>query len=97
MKWLTALLLVLLVGLQYKLWFGEGNPPEVWQLRETLETQQAENRQLRSRNEALEAEVIDLKTGLDAIEERARRELGMIGEDEVFFQVVDRNRFPQYR
>ncbi|SFM30011.1 cell division protein FtsB [Ectothiorhodospira mobilis] len=89
MRWLTALLLALLLGLQYKLWFGEGGLLEVYELNRALERQRAENRELRSRNEALEAEVRDLKTGLEAIEERARRDLGMIAEDEVFFQVVD--------
>ncbi|EHQ53464.1 MULTISPECIES: cell division protein FtsB [Ectothiorhodospira] len=93
MKWLITLLLALFLGLQYKLWFGEGSLVEVWQLRQELEIQRAQNQELRGRNEALEAEVIDLKTGLEAIEERARRELGMIAEDEIFFQVVDRHRF----
>jgi cell division protein FtsB len=89
MKWVTALLVLLLVGLQYKLWIGEGSVAEVWQLRQALEAQQAENEELRNRNSALDAEVTDLKTGLDAIEERARRELGMIRQDETFFQVVE--------
>ena len=91
MKWLTGLLVVLLLGLQYKLWIGEGSVAEVWQLRQALEAQQAENEELRSRNAALDAEVADLKTGLDAIEERARRDLGMIRRDEIFFQVVERS------
>lgn len=90
MKWVTGLLVVLLLGLQYKLWIGEGSVAEVWQLRQTLEAQRAENEELRYRNAALDAEVTDLKTGLDAIEERARRELGMIRRDETFFQVVGR-------
>jgi cell division protein FtsB len=90
MKWLTGLLVVLLLGLQYKLWIGEGSVAEVWQLRQALETQRAENEELRTRNAALDAEVTDLKTGLDAIEERARRDLGMIRRDEIFFQVVER-------
>lgn len=89
MKWLTGLLVVLLLGLQYKLWVGEGSIAEVWQLRKAVEAQRAENDELRSRNSALDAEVTDLKTGLDAIEERARRDLGMIRRDEVFFQVVE--------
>ncbi|HSP00164.1 MAG TPA: cell division protein FtsB [Thioalkalivibrio sp.] len=90
MKWVTGLLVVLLLGLQYKLWIGEGSFAEVWQLSQTLEAQRAENEELRNRNNALDAEVTDLKTGLDAIEERARRELGMIRRDETFFQVVER-------
>jgi cell division protein FtsB len=91
MKWLTGLLVVLLLGLQYKLWIGEGSVAEVWQLRQALEAQRAENEELRNRNAALDAEVTDLKTGLDAIEERARRDLGMIRSDEVFFQVVEQS------
>jgi cell division protein FtsB len=90
MKWLTGLLVLLLLGLQYKLWIGEGSVAEVWQLRQALEIQRAENEELRTRNAALDAEVTDLKTGLDAIEERARRDLGMIRRDEIFFQVVER-------
>jgi cell division protein FtsB len=96
MKWVTAVLVLLLLGLQYKLWIGEGSVAEVWQLRKTLEAQQAENEELRNRNSALDAEVTDLKTGLDAIEERARRELGMIRSDETFFQVVEQTKDDPY-
>jgi len=89
MKLLIAGLLALFITLQLILWFGEGSFAEVWQLRKQLEAQQAENDQLRERNAALEAEVKDFKQGLDAIEERARNELGMIKKDETFFQIVD--------
>ena len=89
MKLLIAGLLALFIALQLTLWFGEGSFAEVWQLRQQLDAQQAENDRLRERNAALEAEVKDFKQGLDAIEERARNELGMIKKDETFFQIVD--------
>jgi len=89
MKTIIAALAVLFVLLQYKLWFGEGSMMEVWRLDRAIAVQSAENTQLRERNQALAAEVADLKQGVDAIEERARRELGMIKKGETFFQVVD--------
>lgn len=89
MKALIAILIFLLLILQYKLWFGDGNMREVWQLEATIEAQQAENKKLRDRNVALEAEVKDLKQGLEAVEERARSELGMIKKDETFYQVIE--------
>ena len=89
MKVLIAILILLLLVLQYKLWFGDGNMRELWQLEETIKVQNVENQKLRDRNMALEAEVKDLKQGLEAIEERARNELGMIKKDETFFQIVE--------
>jgi len=89
MKVLIAILILLLLILQYRLWFGDGNMREVWQLETTIETQKAENQKLRDRNLALEAEVKDLKQGLEAIEERARNELGMVKKDETFYQVIE--------
>ena len=89
MKVLIAILIFLLLILQYKLWFGDGNMREVWQLEATIEAQKVENKKLRDRNLALEAEVKDLKQGLEAIEERARNELGMIKKDETFYQVIE--------
>lgn len=88
-KWLSAIFLVLLLLLQYSLWFGNGGLLRVWQLNRTVETQKVENSKLKERNEALEAEVRDLKKGLEAIEERARTDLGMIKKDETFFQVIE--------
>jgi cell division protein FtsB len=89
MRWLVWLLIGLLVLLQYKLWVGDGSLAEVWKLYQQVEAQKAENRQLRDRNQALEAEVRDLKQGLEAIEERAREELGMVREDETFYQIIE--------
>ena len=89
MKTLIAVLLVLLLGLQYRLWFADGGLIEVQRLEQQIARQQAENQRLRERNEALAAEVRDLKKGLEAVEARARSELGMVGEGETFFQVVE--------
>ena len=89
MRWLVGLLVVLLVLLQARLWFGDGSLADVWDLYRQVEMQKQENRQLRERNQALEAEVQDLKQGLEAIEERAREELGMIREDETFYQIIE--------
>lgn len=89
MRLLAVILAVLLLLLQYKLWFGEGGLFKVRELTRAVETQKGENAVLRERNQALAAEVRDLKKGRDAIEERARTELGMIKEGETFFQVVE--------
>ena len=83
------MLAVLFALLQYRLWVGDGSLAEVWRLNQAVDAQRAENEGLRDRNDALEAEVLDLKTGSEAIEERARSELGMIRDGEVFYQVVD--------
>lgn len=91
MRWLLLLLLVLLVALQYQLWF-RGGMNDVWELEKSLEVQRAENERLRERNAALAAEVEDLKSGRDAIEERARSELGMIREGEQLIQVAEPGR-----
>ena len=82
-------LIVILAGLQYRIWVGEGSLAEVWQLTKRIEAQTAKNVELRDRNQRLHAEVLDLKQGMEAIEERARRELGMIAKGEVFYQIVD--------
>ena len=94
MKVLIAVLIVVFLLLQYKLWFGDGNMREVWALRDAIEQQKQENRQLLERNAALEAEVQDLKQGLEAVEERARSELGMIKKDETFFQIIEKKPLP---
>jgi cell division protein FtsB len=89
MRPLTLTLIALLVAIQYPLWFGKGSWLRVWHLDQQLDEQRANNETRVLRNAALNAEVRDLKTGLDAIEERARTELGMIKSDEVFFQVLN--------
>lgn len=82
-------LVALIVLLQYPFWFGNGGVYAVWKLKREITTQRQENASLRERNEALAAEVVDLKQGLAAIEERARIELGMIKKGETFYQVID--------
>jgi cell division protein FtsB len=89
MKTIWAALAILFVLLQFKLWFGDGSVKEGWRLQDAIVTQSAENSQLKERNQSLAAEVDDLKQGLEAIEERARSELGMIKKGETFYQVVD--------
>jgi cell division protein FtsB len=89
MRILALVLVLLIAAIQTPLWFGKGGWLRVWELDRQLEAQRTGNEQLRVRNAALDAEVRDLKTGYDAIEERARSELGMIRQDEVFFQVLE--------
>ena len=92
MKWISLLLIVLLAGLQTRLWVGDGSLAEVKQLNEAVAKQKLSNKQLKERNETLAAEVMDLKKGLEAVEERARSELGMIKkEHETFYQIVERS------
>ena len=88
MRILALVLLLVAVGLQYPLWLGKGGWLRVWDLDRQLAIQRAGNSKLQARNDALDAEVRDLKAGYEALEERARYELGMIKQDEVFFQFV---------
>jgi len=89
LRWLILVLLLLLVALQYRLWFGEGGMRQVWQLERDVAAQQEENRQLAERNALLATEVEDLKEGQEAVEERARVELGMTKPGEVYYQVIE--------
>jgi cell division protein FtsB len=89
MRVLAVIFVLLILGLQYPLWFGKGGWLHVRELDRQIQAQKAHNQELKARNEALDAEVRDLKQGYAAIEERAREELGMIKQDEVFFQVVE--------
>jgi cell division protein FtsB len=89
MKPVIILLVLLLVYLQYRLWIGDGNLPDVIQLDNEVEDQREENIRLRERNDMLDAEVRDLQQGLDAIEEHAREDLGMIKDGETFYQIVE--------
>jgi cell division protein FtsB len=88
MRVLLAILLLVLVALQLKMWFGEGGYRDVQRLAQRVEQQARENETLAQRNRELQAEVEDLRQGLEAIEERARSELGLIKESEEFYQVV---------
>ncbi|WP_414637021.1 cell division protein FtsB [Arenimonas sp.] len=87
--WALAVLLLLLVGLQSKLWWGEGALGEARVLEERVAEQRRENARLQQRNNDLSAEVQDLKSGEAAVEDRARSELGMIKPGETFYRVVD--------
>jgi cell division protein FtsB len=89
-KILGGVLAALIVLIQYPLWLGKGGWLRVWEVDRQLEAQRGRNGQLQIRNQSLDAEVMDLKQGVDALEERARYELGMIRSDEVFFQIVDK-------
>jgi cell division protein FtsB len=88
MKWLTAVLGVTLVLLQYRIWLSDDGLSEVLQLKSATQLQQQQNAVLSERNRQLAAEVRDLKQGYSALEERARNDLGMIARNETFFQVV---------
>jgi cell division protein FtsB len=89
MKITTALFVLLLIFLQYRLWIGNGSMTEVHSLQNQISQIEQENKSLKERNLALAAEVNDLKQGRDAIEERARSEMGMIKYNETFYQIVD--------
>jgi cell division protein FtsB len=89
MRIFALALVFLIVAIQYPLWFGKGGWLHVRHVDRQLQMQREDNARLALRNATLSAEVRDLKTGLDAIEERARVELGMIKSDEVFFQVLE--------
>ena len=89
MKIIALVLLGLLIWLQYKIWLLDGGIPEIIQLEQDVEQVELEVKQLRERNQSLDAEVKDLKKGLDAIEERARSEMGMIREGEIYYQVIE--------
>lgn len=88
MKLLLCVLLAALSYLQYRLWFGEGSVAHLHRLQQEIDAQDIDNAQLRERNELLSAEVFALKEGTEAIEERARVDLGMIKKGETFFMVV---------
>jgi cell division protein FtsB len=90
MRWFTTILTALAILLQYPLWLGKGGWLRVWDTERQLERQREGNRALEVRNAGLDAEVRDLKQGYDAIEERARFELGMIRQDEVFVQIPEK-------
>jgi cell division protein FtsB len=89
MRWFAGVLLLVLLALQCRLWVGDGSFSDVEVLREEIAARKTELEQLRSRNQILEAEVRDLRVGLDALEERARSELGMIKQGEMFLQVIE--------
>jgi cell division protein FtsB len=88
-KIIAFVLLTLVFWLQYKIWLEDGGIPEILQLEQEIEEFQSEVKSLKERNASLDAEVKDLKKGFDAIEERARSEMGMLKEGEVYYQVIE--------
>ena len=87
--WLFILLILLLAGLQYRLWVGEGSLAQVSRLQQQIAEQQGENERLLERNRILEAEVMELKRGMETVEERARQELGMLKEGETLYLLTE--------
>ncbi|HXZ97037.1 MAG TPA: cell division protein FtsB [Burkholderiales bacterium] len=90
MKFTTLILIALIAALQYPLWLGKGSWSSVREVDRQLHDQIQTNQKLRARNAALDAEVHNLKQGLEAVEERARSELGMIKRDEIYFQILEK-------
>jgi len=90
MRILTIVFAALIVLLQYPLWLGKGGWLRVWEIDRQVKVQKDGNAKLQVRNEALDAEVRDLKQGYEAVEERARYELGMVKQDEIFFHVMEK-------
>ena len=90
MRWLALAFVALIVVLQYPMWLGKGGWLQVREFDRQLAAQKEANAKLKVRNDALDADVRDLKAGFEAIEERARSELGMVKQDEVFFQLRQR-------
>ena len=90
MKSVIAILLTTFVVLQSQLWLGDRGMPSVHRLEAAVASQREDNARLEARNRRLAAEVHDLKEGLEAVEERARSDLGMIGRDEIFYQIIER-------
>lgn len=89
MKALLIILVIVFSYLQYKLWIAEGRIQDSWSLEQRINTLEAENKILSERNNALQAEVSNLKSGLEVVEEKARNELGFVGKDETFFQYIE--------
>ncbi|CEK11683.1 cell division protein FtsB [Legionella hackeliae] len=89
MRTIIVILLLALIGLQYKLWLGDGSVSQWINLEKKMEAQSEENDKLLSRNRAMEADILELKSGDQALEEQARYELGMVKEGEVYYQFVD--------
>lgn len=94
MRAVIAILLLLVAGLQYRLWWGEGGRIELRRLEQQAADFRRENERLQARNEELAREVLDLKAGRTVLEQRAREELGLTADDEIYFQFVDPEDMP---
>lgn len=95
MKRLLFVLLILLGLLQYRFWYGDNNLPEYFSMKKEIIQQSRNNDKLRDRNQVLQEEIKDLRSGTEALEERARNELGMVKKGETFFRVVEEDSTPQ--
>lgn len=89
MKILIAIIILLIIHLQYRIWVGDGSVSQIKEYQARLEAVKEKAKEKKERNEALYAEIEDLRKGQEAVEERARDELGMIKENETFFQVIE--------
>jgi cell division protein FtsB len=89
LKILIAVLILIFIGLQYRLWIGDGSFADINRLDQQVSVQESENAELEQRNDTLVREVEELQTGMDAIEEHARNELGLIKEGETFFLIIE--------
>ena len=94
MRWILIFLLLVLAGLQYRLWFGVGSWEQIVYLQREIEQQKLVNQRLSDRNAILESEVRDLKNGMESVEERARSELGLIKEGETFYLLIEEEKQP---
>ena len=90
MRYFLLSLIILIALVQWVLWFGNDGIIDLWESRQNLQASRLENNELEYRNNELKAEVIDLQTGLQAVEERARSELGLVKEDETFIQIIEK-------
>lgn len=90
MRWILVVLLIFLIGLQYRLWIGPGSWAHIVALERKIDQQDDLNRQLSERNKLLETDVHSLKNGLQGVEDRARTELGLIRDDEIFYLLVEK-------
>ena len=95
MRVLSLIFFALILLLQYPIWLGKGGWLQAHALSQELESQRTSHALLKSRNDALAAEVVDLKTGLEAVEERARTEMGMVKKNEIYFQFQPSARQPR--
>jgi cell division protein FtsB len=91
-KYLPHILITLLIAIQYPLWIGKGSWLRVWDMSKQVDQQKEKNATFASRNAGLDAEVRDLKQGIDAVEERARVEFGMVKPDETFYQIIEKSK-----
>lgn len=89
MKWIVAILILIILGLQYRLWFGEGSLEQITELEREIEKQKIENASLQDRNNLLLSQIRELKEGSEGLEEKARQDMGMVKEGETFYYITE--------